>query len=589
MSEFGRGKIIPGFFISNFDAPAFLTKYKDMVFGELSANDWKVFRLTFDHFLNDKTLFEDDDCALVLEGVILNKIELYDQYSVSSVEELVKVMYSKKGERFFSAFRGSFSGALYDKRISQWLIWTNHYGDNAVFYFVDQDRIAVSSNFIELVKAFNSFGSLHVDEHAIASMQSTGFMSDEVTYAQEIKRLLPGHYIRISNGEFRIDQYWRVSHNAYDLSHASEDELIDLIDQSFRRAVDREFAKDREYGYRHLAELSGGLDSRMVTWVAHDLGYTDVLNITFSQANYLDELIAKQIASELNNPCMAMPLDDAGFLFDLEKIIQLNYGLTLAFGTTGVYRFLDSLDMSKYGVVHTGAAGDAILGSFLHNPSESKPVHEAGRYTRLMDDDPESHCDLSRFTDQEEYMMSTRAFLGAVTSHLVTRGFSDIGSPFLDVDFFDLCMSISPEYRCGHRIYKAWILKKYPHAADFVWEKLGTKIDAPEIAVRARGLARAVANAGFIGSIARAAALLGIKNSHAKKTVITTGMNPFDVWLKKRPAILAKWDNFFWTNINDLPVEISRKDLLTNEYESGATIEKTLALTALAGSGLLRK
>lgn len=30
----------------------------------------------------------------------------------------------------------------------------------------------------------------------------------------------------------------------------SEDEAVERIDSAFRRAVDREFAKDREYGYR---------------------------------------------------------------------------------------------------------------------------------------------------------------------------------------------------------------------------------------------------------------------------------------------------------------------------------------------------
>ena len=584
----GRGKVIPGFYITDFNLSIDPSTYSDMIVESLSIDGWNVGRRTFNHFLNDKTLYEDEECVLVLEGVILNKTELFDQYGVTTIEKLVEAMYSKKGERFFADFRGSFSGALYDKNISQWVIWTNHYGDNALFYFQSHGHIAIGSYYIDLANSFKSFGALHVDEHAVASMQSTGFMSDDSTYALEIKRLLPGHYIRIADMRVEIEQYWRVRHDVYDFTNSSEDEIIELIDQYFRRAVRREFEKDREYGYRHLAELSGGLDSRMVSWVAHELGYTDVLDITFSQANYLDELIAKQIATALHNQCMAMPLDDAGFLFDLDKITCLNFGLTLAFGTTGAFRFFDALDISKYGIIHTGAVGDAVLGSFLSNPDEQHQLREAGRYTRLMDDDPASHCDLSRFADQEDYLMSTRAFLGAATSHLVTRGFSDIGSPFLDIDFFDLCMSIPLEYRCGHKIYKAWILKKYPKAADFIWEKYGMRIDAPDALIRIHQFARAVKNAGPAGVFFRVCTLLGIKTKRSKRSVITTGMNPLDAWLDQRPEIVKYWNSYFASNLDSLPLSEERKDSLCEEYRTGAATEKILALTVLAGIKLVK-
>ena len=34
----------------------------------------------------------------------------------------------------------------------------------------------------------------------------------------------------------------------------TEDEAIELVDQSFRKAVKREFEKDKEYGYKHLVD-----------------------------------------------------------------------------------------------------------------------------------------------------------------------------------------------------------------------------------------------------------------------------------------------------------------------------------------------
>lgn len=44
-------------------------------------------------------------------------------------------------------------------------------------------------------------------------------------------------------------------------------DLIDMLDEKFRAVVKLEFDKDIEYGYKYLVDLSGGLDSRMTSWV----------------------------------------------------------------------------------------------------------------------------------------------------------------------------------------------------------------------------------------------------------------------------------------------------------------------------------
>ena len=69
----------------------------------------------------------------------------------------------------------------------------------------------------------------------------------------------------------------------------------------------RVFEKDLEYGYKHLVALSGGLDSRMTAWVGHNMGYTNMLNYTFSQTDYLDETVPKEITDTLKvNGCLKL-------------------------------------------------------------------------------------------------------------------------------------------------------------------------------------------------------------------------------------------------------------------------------------------
>lgn len=577
----GRGRVIPGFLIKNFPCEMAVDEYDDMLYEECDVCGWDVSRRTFRRFLDDKALFADEKCCFVLEGVILNKKELFERYNASSISGLVREMRLVEGECFFKVFRGSFSGAYYDAEAAAWTIWTNHYGNNAVFYYASGGNVCVGSNYWEVLSAAKSQAEVSIDERAIISMLTYGGMNDDQTYAQEIKRLLPGHYLHISsNGECHVQEYWHFSHDVYDFSNASENDIISGLDQRFRKAVDRQFSKDAEYGYRHLAGLSGGLDSRMISWVARDLGYSDVVNYTFGQAGCLDEVIAKKLSTDLGNQFLFMPLDDAGFLKDLDEIVQLNFGLTVYSGTTGQRRFLNNLDIDSFGLIHCGTLGDVVIGSYLAKPSERLPISVGGLYSSVLSEDASAITDFSRYEDQDEYLLLTRGFLTIATSELVLRGFSDVASPFLDVDVFEYCMSIPLEYRCGHRIYKDWILNCYPEAAEYVWEKCGAPISAGRMRTWISSKHRTVCALGVRGVVTEALRRLGLRKS--EHTPIRGGMNPFDFWLAEHPNLKSYLDGVYRGEIGLLAASTpALQDKVRFVFEHGSALETTLALTVL--------
>ena len=579
----GRGKVIPGFLIS--DQKKSIehgVDYEDMIQESLRINDWFVSRRTYKRFLGDKTLYCDDDCCIVLEGVILNKKELLGQYHVDSIEILVKEMYRQEGENFFRAFRGSFSGAYYNVASSSWVVWTNHYGNNAVFYSIVNGHFSIGSNFWDVLKTIRSHSSISLNERAVISMLSYGGMNDDLTYVNEVKRLLPGSYLHISaSGECSIKEYWHFSHSAFDLSCATEDELISELDARFRHAVDRQFGKDEEYGFRHLAELSGGLDSRMITWIARDLGYSNITNITFCQAGYIDENVAEEIATDLGNQMMFMPMDDATFLRDIEGIVRLNFGLTVYSGTTGLKRFLDNINIDDFGLIHSGTLGDAVASSYLHDPSELGDVHVGGLYSPYYSECAREITDLSMYDDQEEYLMRTRGFLTIATSDLVRRGYSDVASPFLDIDFFEYCMSIPLKYRCNHLIYKKWVCSKYPAAAKYVWEKQGTPLTAGRLRVWLTTKWQTLHAIGVKGAAQAVLYRLGIGGSAHFAPTIVGGMNPIDLWFKVHPELKSFYDDCFERGVSAVKLSNRVFEMLIDMYKNGTYLEKSLTLTAL--------
>lgn len=572
---------MPGIFISNLGlteivASKFLRE--NCIYRRETYEGINAFQYTLDRFMDDKIFCKDTRFFLATEGVILNCSELKEKYCSQNLFDLIIKMYKKNGEQFFAEFRGSFSGILCDLDKKKQLIFTNHYGDNALFYYKDTKRYAVGAQLDWLVEVLNLNNvKIGLNEKAVYEMITYGYMAEDITYVEEIKRLPAGCYIVISEDSFEVKRYYEVKQNKLQLSNKGEDEIIEEIDKLFRRAVKREFDKDREYGYRHLIEVSGGLDSRMNYWVANDMGFDDSLAICFCQSNYADELIAKQIAGYWNGEILLWPLDSGANLYDIEKCVKLNFGCSLYSGVGGELHILESLNMSKYGLMHTGQLGDVVIGTFVGNSGDMRCQKSAGAYSEKLLDEYDDDI-WKNYRNIEEQLMNVRGFWGCLSSHFFTRNYTEVASPFLDVDLIDYCMSIPHEMRKNHKIYKKWIISKYPEAAQFKWEKIDGKITESKFYSSLKKKVRE--GKRMIRDPRRILAWLGIGLEKYHQP-IDYGMNPFDLWYKKNTKLREYMDNYFKESLNKVSISSKLKKDMEMLYHEGNTIEKTQVLTAL--------
>ena len=564
---------MPGFFITNQAAEIKLKNNcrGHYVFDSLAYDEFCVKRATQDKFIHDKCFSEDHDYIIIEEGVLLNKQGLYQKYGTDNVKDMIVCSFKENGEDFFGEFRGSFSGAIYIKQQQKWIVYTNQFGDNTVFYHFDKSAIIIGSQFNYVLNTLKALGdSVSPDPDAINSILTYGFMADDYTYVQEIKRLLPGHYMVIRNKQIDIKQYFSFVPAVYDLAETSEAEIIEEIDKRFRAAIKLEYDKDLEYGYRHLNQLSGGLDSRMNIWVARNMGYSGMLCMTFAQTNSLDETVAKQIAKKLNTEIFFWPLDTAGHLKHIDEYIAINYGLALYGGVGAAKEIYDCLDMQRFGLVHTGQLGDVVLGSYIRSIEEVNDLSVGGMYSTMLG----TQSNNDKYHNREEYLMTVRGFLGMLSSHLFVRDYTEVASPFLDVDFFTYCMSIPVELRIDHHIYKKWILEKYPEAAEYIWEKIGRKITEPNNLTSK--IKRAINDPKLVLQ------KLGLKRPESGK--LYKGMNPMDLWWENDPELRMIYDQYYQDMINcevpGLSGDIINK--ISQIYNKGTMIEKMLAITALA-------
>lgn len=526
------------------------------------------YRHLLNKFPEDGVFASDGRTVCFMDGYVVNK-SAFAEGTGSDWQNVFTSSIREDAEAFLQKLRGGFCGYLYEETERRLTVFTDQVSNKAVYYYCTQDSWMVSNCVEFMVRVLRANGvAYHFNPVAAQYMLTYGSMLDDSTFVREIHRLLPGQYADIAGGEISTTRYHFIRHEEVSMT---EEEAVEKVDAAFREAIRREFDKDREYGYRHLVDLSGGLDSRMVAWVAHDMGYTDQLNLTYCQAGYADDKISKQIAVALGHEYMFKSLDDAKWLYDVDDIVSMNNGAALYSGISGGQRCLAALSGDRFGIEHTGMIGDAILSTFYHDKqfNDSAPQFGLHRYSERLqyEFDP---AILKAYPCQEMFAVYTRGILGAQSSYIIRQHFVETASPFMDVDFLDTVFSLPFAYRNRHHIYLRWMKEKYPGATRFGWEKWGG--------------VRPLESHIFFRKIRTTERLLMAAAKRMLKMPDKDNMNPIDAWYDADIGIQQFFQSYYEREIKNEVFNNWLRDDLTEMFLKGNVTDKTMALTVLAAA-----
>lgn len=566
---------------------------RKLVVNRIESENFQLERRVVDKFMNDRVFAEAAGYIVVIEGIILNNHDLMAKYQSDSWLNCVVTMYEREGEAFFNAFRGSFSGALYDKKEDKWVVYTCHTGEKQIFYRQIEDDFLLASEMRFMVETMKENDmNPEIDETGCYFSLTHGFCIEDRTLVKDVHKLIAGHYLRIQGGKLEVIQYHRFSNKPTEMT---EEEAVEGIDRLFRQAVKRAFDKDREYGYRHLACLSGGLDSRMTVWVAHEMGYTDQTNIDFSQSYYLDFKISQQIAIDLHHDYFFSPLDHGDFIPRYQFLPQLTYGSGFLLGHG--YSLEQLINYEPFGIFHTGQIGDSVIGTFFKKNEYNKKIKLGqGAYSRELLGRLSGYHFVENYENEEIFCLYTRAFTGANQGLLTFQENTEHYSPFTDVDFLEFCYSIPLNLRYGHKVYFDWVLDKYPQAGDYVWEKTKQKIHRFENRVpkTMKVLGYEVPHYSEPGfkKYMKGFALrrLGvIKKDKNPKTIVQKSpysMNPVDYWYDTNPSIKEFMETFWTDNNKRIPYQQLHDDM-EHLYKDCAVLDKLQCLSVLSAIKLI--
>jgi asparagine synthase (glutamine-hydrolysing) len=573
---------MPGFaFLYNTSSK--FTNKPNLVCDQIIDHNFQLYRFTLNKFLNDKLFLQDTNGIIVIEGVILNKLKLIKTYDNAAWSDVVWKLYQDYGSDFFKIFRGSFSGLLYDKSKSKWIIFTDHLATKRLYYYQKDQVFVISSEIRDIydyLRQENIESRLNIN--AAYMLLSYGFMLENNTLCEDIKKLMPGTFLAIQDGHSEMKQYHKLPKSSFN-KNFNEAEIVETLNEKFQQVVELQFEKDREYNYNHFVSLSGGLDSRMVSWVAHELGYTKQINFTFSQSDYLDETTPKKIASDLKHEWIFKALDNGLFLMDLDEIVLLTGGISLYIGLAHSNSLFKLINFDHLGLIHSGHLAEVLKGQIINDmryfakttfPRKIPEILAPPYSERFVDHVKTKPVHFSDFAELELSFLYQRGFNGTNAGHLSGQSYSEVLTPFCNIDFLEYTLSIPINARANHNIFKKWMMKKYPRAAEYVWEDTKQKFNKKTIYITVGD--KRIPTSQIHSSILRK---LGLK----RKPIETRfNMNPFDYWYATNGDLKNFSDRYFAENIQRLDSFSELGDICRELYDTGTATEKNQVLTLLS-------
>ena len=221
---------------------------------------------------------------------------------------------------------------------------------------------------------------------------------------------------------------------------------------------------------------------------------------------------------------------------------------------------------TDYGLEHTGQVGDAVLGSFL-TKIESNNYAGLGAYSTVLLDKISNYEYKENYENSEIFKFHNRAFTGALQGNMITQEYTEVASPFLDVEFMNYCLHIPAKYRIGEQIYMKWIIKKYPEAAKYKWERINARITDRWVDIKGhhvllKHLPKMVINKYL--PFTR-------KNGYARGN---SSMNPLDYWYNTNPLLKSDMDKYYESTITKITSNYSSIKLDLEKLYKGCVIDK---------------
>jgi len=218
-------------------------------------------------------------------------------FNTQTDTEVILAAYQRWGVDCLKYFNGMFAFAIWDKQKEELFIARDRLGIKPLYYY-QNNGIVFASEIRALLKS--NVVPRKLDENALCDYVAFQTVHAPATIIQNVKMLLPGHYMLIKKGEEAIpvkqQKYWSLQDITNQSPVKPYEEICKDVKSLFIASVERRLVADVPFG----AFLSGGIDSSLIVAVMAQLMRDKVrtFSVSFNESKFSEAPYAAQIAEQ---------------------------------------------------------------------------------------------------------------------------------------------------------------------------------------------------------------------------------------------------------------------------------------------------
>jgi asparagine synthase (glutamine-hydrolysing) len=311
---------------------------------------------------------EDLSLWIVFNGEIFNYIELRKEleekghhFRTQSDTEVLVHLYEEYGWECLSKLNGQFVFSIWDKNKQEMFLARDRVGIRPLFYHHTPDLFVFGS---EIKAIFEHPGVKR--EISLEGLSETFTFWTTITpntVFKGIKECPPGHFIKIKNGNLKVEKYWELhfaSPNNY--YKGSFENAISDFRELFKDSVRIRLRADVPVA----AYLSGGLDSSITTAFIKDIepGVLQTFSIGFTEDEF-DETYFQNVASDyFKTKHIGFKCTSKEIAENFPKVVWHSEMPLLRTSPSPMYSLSKKVRENNIKVVITGEGADELLAGY---------------------------------------------------------------------------------------------------------------------------------------------------------------------------------------------------------------------------------
>lgn len=265
---------------------------------------------------NQPFISQDGRYTLVYNGEVYNFREIRKRipeyrFLTDSDTEVVLAAYIKWGVACLDLFNGMFALGVWDARQKKLFVARDRLGIKPLYY-AEGDCFIFSSEIRSILKS--DLVSKKINTERIGEFLSYQSVNPPNTIVDEIKQIVPGHYMLYGKGSLREHSYWTPTQH-FKPNLMGRAKVKSDIKELLFNSVERRMISDVPVG----AFLSGGIDSTVIVGIMSRLSEKPVQSISmiFKEKDFDESNYSRLIARKFKTNHHEIELDAQGLLNEL--------------------------------------------------------------------------------------------------------------------------------------------------------------------------------------------------------------------------------------------------------------------------------